>query len=160
MTITIVMTMTTAMTKTMTVVLKARRPHSFETTSFRPGSTFCDQVKLDNRFVILVCLYVSNILGDQMESANFFFSFSQFLPAVRLDPVRSSKPGVEMLGWEQTWLVWNMSQPCCPDGIYSSLKRKKCNPWSIWGKYVIRTHLNMVKKWIRKLNTAPLYLHG
>ena len=153
------MTMTTAMTKTMTVVVKARRPHSFETTSFRPGSTFCDQVKLDKCSVFLVCLFVSNILGDQMESANFFL-ISQFLPAVRLDSLRASKPGVEVLGWEQTWLVWNMSRSCCPDGIYSSLKKKNCNMWSIWGKYIIRMHLNMVKKWIRKLNTAPLYLHG
>ena len=51
-----------------------------------------------------VCL--SPIVGDQTESANFFPHFRlwfdyQFLPAVRLDPVRASKPGVEMLGWEQ-----------------------------------------------------------
>ena len=158
--------MTTAMTKTMTVVLKARRPHSFETTSFRPGSTFCDQVKLDLCFVILVCLFVSNSWRPDGISK----LFSSFSSLVRLSisscSAARSCTGFKTRGWnarvgtKQTWLVWNMSPSFCPYGIYSSLKRKKCISWSIWGKYVIRTHLNMVKKWIRKLNTAPLYLHG
>ena len=71
-------------------VLKARRPHSFEVTSYRPGSTFCDQVPLlQNSLLALIRLYG--------EGFPVFQPHSLFTP-VWIHPVRAAEPGHEVLG--------------------------------------------------------------